>query len=95
MRLHGVQNDRSAWVAPAKPRAALPGPPPGTGPGCDRGYLLRENLWLSVGFNATGFSDVDLSSDYTARGAYIRLRFKFDKDLFAGSDKSVNRALDR
>ncbi|HEY4066271.1 MAG TPA: hypothetical protein VGM74_05190 [Burkholderiaceae bacterium] len=63
--------------------------------GLEVGYLLRENLWLSVGYNATGFSDVDLSSDYTARGVYLRLRFKFDKDVFSGSDKSVNRALDR
>jgi hypothetical protein len=63
--------------------------------GAEVGYLLRENLWLSVGYNAAGFRDRDLSTDYTARGVYLRLRFKFDKDLFSGSDPTVNRALSR
>jgi hypothetical protein len=41
-----------------------------------------ENLWASVGFNFTGFSDPDLvESDYTRRGVYFRLRYKFDEAL--------------
>lgn len=63
--------------------------------GVEVGYLLTSNLWLSAGWNHTGFSDRDLSSDYTARGAFLRLRFKFDADLFAGSDPDVNRSLPR
>lgn len=63
--------------------------------GAELGYLLRSNLWLSAGYNVTGFSDRDLSSDYTARGAYLRLRFKFDADLFEGSNPAVNRSLPR
>lgn len=63
--------------------------------GAEVGYLLRSNLWLSAGYNVTGFSDRDLSSDYTARGAYLRLRFKFDADLFEGSNPAVNRSLPR
>ncbi|NRT55202.1 hypothetical protein [Sphaerotilus uruguayifluvii] len=63
--------------------------------GVEVGYLVQSNLWLSAGYNASGFSDRDLSSDYTARGAYLRLRFKFDADLFAGADPVVNRALPR
>jgi len=37
-----------------------------------------------VGYNATGFrGDRDLSGyEYTEQGAFIRLRFKFDEDLF-------------
>jgi hypothetical protein len=50
-----------------------------------------------VGFNSTGFSaDRDLAGyEYTQQGAYLRLRFKFDQNLFAGDNKSINRTLDR
>jgi hypothetical protein len=64
--------------------------------GVEVGYLLRQDLWLSAGYNWTGFSDRDLTSgEYTNRGAFIRLRYKFDENLFRGDNKSVNRALDR
>lgn len=63
--------------------------------GLEVGYLLQSNLWLSAGYNVSGFSDRDLSSDYTARGAFIRLRFKFDADLFSGDRPEVNRSLPR
>ncbi|MFN9504534.1 MAG: hypothetical protein ACK57J_08285 [Rubrivivax sp.] len=65
--------------------------------GAEVGYLLRQNLWLSAGFNATGFAgDTDLAGyEYTRSGFYIRLRFKFDENLFKGRDREVNRSLDR
>jgi hypothetical protein len=64
--------------------------------GLELGYNLATNLWLSAGYNATGFNDKDLSaSDYTNRGAYIRLRFKFDEDLFKGHERDANRSLAR
>jgi hypothetical protein len=64
--------------------------------GVEVGYLLRQDLWLSAGVNWTGFSDKDLTSgEYTNRGVFIRLRYKFDENLFRGDNKSVNRALDR
>ncbi|MGC4027615.1 MAG: hypothetical protein QM696_01900 [Steroidobacteraceae bacterium] len=52
--------------------------------GMEAGRLLRQNLWLSVGYNATGFrGDADLTGyEYTQRGVFLRLRFKFDEDLF-------------
>ncbi len=51
--------------------------------GAEIGYLVRQNLWLSVGYNFSGFSDKDLTAaDYTNSGLFIRLRFKFDEDLF-------------
>lgn len=52
--------------------------------GVEIGRLLRQNLWLSAGYNATGFrGDDDLSGyEYTQQGFFIRLRFKFDEDLF-------------
>ena len=64
--------------------------------GVEAGYLVRQNLWLSAGVNFSGFADRDLTgSDYTNRGVYLRLRFKFDEALFAGNNRDVNRALDR
>lgn len=52
--------------------------------GMEIGRLLRQNLWLSAGYNATGFrGDADLTGyEYTQRGVFLRLRFKFDEDLF-------------
>ncbi|MCP5339625.1 MAG: hypothetical protein H7A16_05545 [Sinobacteraceae bacterium] len=52
--------------------------------GVEAGRLLRQNLWLSVGYNGTGFrGDADLTGyEYTERGVFVRLRFKFDEDLF-------------
>jgi hypothetical protein len=65
--------------------------------GPEVGYLLAENLWLSLGYNWAGFEDRDLSgSEYTNGGVFLRLRFKFDEDLFgkgrAGVDPSVTPA---
>ncbi|MDR3454541.1 MAG: hypothetical protein P4L96_17370 [Rhodoferax sp.] len=51
--------------------------------GAEVGYLVEKNLWLSVGYNVKGFTDNDLAgADYTQRGFYLRLRFKFDENLF-------------
>jgi len=65
--------------------------------GVELGYLVKQNLWLSVGYNHTGFAaDSDLSGyEYTRTGAYLRLRFKFDQSLFAGGNKAINQAMDR
>jgi hypothetical protein len=53
------------------------------GLGGEVGYLVAENLWLSAGYNVFGFKDRDLSTDAgTDRGVYVRLRYKFDEDLF-------------
>lgn len=65
--------------------------------GLEAGYLLKQNLWLSVGYNSSGFvADRDLAGyEYTQQGVYLRLRFKFDQNLFAGDSKIINRTLDR
>ncbi len=65
--------------------------------GVEAGYQLQENLWLSVGYNRSGFTaDRDLAGyEYTRSGFYVRLRFKFDEDLFASNKKAVNPAIDR
>ena len=68
-----------------------------TAAGVEVGYLLRQNLWLSGGLNLTGFhGDRDLVGyEYTQRGAYLRLRFKFDEALFKRNDREANRTLER
>lgn len=64
--------------------------------GLELGYQLKQNLWASAGFNWTGFTDRDLSgADYTSQGFYVRMRFKFDENLFSGNKPEANRALNR
>lgn len=64
--------------------------------GVELGYQVQTNLWLAAGVNWSGFNDRDLvGSDYTRKGVYIRLRWKFDEDLFRGRQPQVNRALER
>ena len=51
--------------------------------GFEVGYLIKQNLWVSGGYNFKGFRDPDLTGEEsTQRGAYLRLRFKFDEALF-------------
>jgi len=61
--------------------------------GLEVGRLLRQNLWLSVGFNWAGFEgDPDLARyEYTQDGAYLRLRFKFDETLFMADPYASDR----
>jgi hypothetical protein len=48
--------------------------------------MIQTNMWLSAGYNVKGFSDRDLSADnYTSRGVYMRIRYKFDETLLARS----------
>lgn len=48
------------------------------GLGVETGYLLTDDVWLSIGYNWFGFYDHDLTeADYTQRGFYIRMRWKF------------------
>ncbi|MES2683429.1 MAG: hypothetical protein V4650_07895 [Pseudomonadota bacterium] len=53
------------------------------GVGAEAGYLVTSNVWFSGGYNFVGYSDEDLNdADYTRDGPFMRLRFKFDEDLF-------------
>ncbi|MET0209456.1 MAG: SdrD B-like domain-containing protein, partial [Burkholderiaceae bacterium] len=53
--------------------------------GVEAGYRVKDNLWVSVGYNVAGYKDRDLTADdATARGVYLRLRFKFDEKLLSG-----------
>jgi opacity protein-like surface antigen len=52
------------------------------GVGVEAGYQVADNLWLSAGYNVFGFKEKDLTSDPMDRGFFVRLRFKFDEDVF-------------
>jgi large repetitive protein len=52
--------------------------------GMELGFMVMENLWLSGGYNFYGYRDEDFANgEYTNKGMYLRLRYKFDEDLFA------------
>lgn len=62
--------------------------------GAEVGYSPMTNLWLSIGYNFMGFEDEDIAyDDSTQEGAYFRLRFKFDEDLFKRDDPRKNKRL--
>jgi hypothetical protein len=53
------------------------------GLGAELGYLLGKNVWVAAGYNFFGFEDDDLvDGDYSDPGVYLRLRAKFDEDVF-------------
>ena len=62
--------------------------------GVEVGYVVVDNLWVTLGYNFRGFRDDELTgSDYTNRGWVLGMRYKFDEDLFRKSDASVNKTL--
>jgi uncharacterized repeat protein (TIGR01451 family) len=57
--------------------------------GLSVGYALIENMWISAGYNFTGYEDPDFSAaDFTAAGPFVKFRFKFDQ-------QSVREIVDR
>lgn len=63
--------------------------------GAEVGYSPMTNLWLSLGYNFMGFEDEDIAyEDTTQQGAYFRLRFKFDEELFKRDDPRKDKRLD-
>lgn len=58
--------------------------------GTELGYQVGAGVWLSVGYNAVGLCDPDLNnSDPLGRGAYVRLRFKFDERLLLSASSAL------
>ncbi len=48
--------------------------------GCSVGYAMMKNMWVSLGYNFTGFTDEDFSAaDHTAAGPFLKMRIKFDQ----------------
>ncbi len=62
--------------------------------GAEVGYVVVDNLWVTLGYNFRGFRDDELTgSDYTNRGWVLGVRYKFDEDLFRKNDASINKTL--
>ncbi|MFQ5982968.1 MAG: hypothetical protein ACE5KS_06305, partial [Woeseiaceae bacterium] len=50
--------------------------------GLDVGYNIRDNLWLTLGYNVFGFHDGDFAqARYTAQGPYLQIAIKADQHL--------------
>lgn len=48
--------------------------------GLDVGFNVRDNLWVTIGYNIAGFHDSDFTSArYTARGPYLQISMKADQ----------------
>ena len=51
--------------------------------GLSVGYLLMQNMWISLGYNFDGFKDSDFSvAEYTAKGIFFKYRLKVDQHSF-------------
>ncbi len=62
--------------------------------GLEAGYVVYDNLWVTLGYNWRGFNDADLTgTEYTNRGWVLGVRYKFDEDLFKRNDSGVNKTL--
>jgi len=49
------------------------------------GFSPEKNIWVSVGWNASGFEDQDFeAARYRQKGPYIKLRAKFDQNTAKG-----------
>jgi hypothetical protein len=65
-----------------------------SGFGVEAGYNLAANLWLSAGFNIFGYrEDVLTGNDYSSRGIYLRIRFKFDESLLEGASGGFGKPI--
>ena len=50
------------------------------GIGLELGYQVKTNLWMSLGYNFSGYTDKDfIGGQSTQKGIFLRLRFKFDE----------------
>ena len=60
--------------------------------GASVGYSPMTNTWVSLGYNLIGFEDDDFSTaHYTAQGAFIRFRVKFDQQSVRDVAEWVNQ----
>ncbi|MDO7841316.1 DUF11 domain-containing protein [Sphingomonas immobilis] len=54
------------------------------------GISPAKNLWLSAGYNVSGYRDRDFEDDrYTRQGPYVTLRMKFDQLSVKGFGRNV------
>ncbi len=54
-----------------------------------------DNVWLSAGYNVSGFKDKDFeAAEYTRKGAYLQLRVKFDQNTASGLLRRISPSAD-
>jgi uncharacterized repeat protein (TIGR01451 family) len=59
--------------------------------GLSVGIRPVKNVWASIGYNFEGFVDNDFSAaNYTAKGVYLKMRFKADQDTLASLRQAFN-----
>lgn len=51
--------------------------------GIEAGYGLTDNLLLSLGYNFSELRNRDFADETLGQGFYLRMRLKFDEDLFS------------
>lgn len=62
--------------------------------GVEAGYNVAANLWLSAGLNLFGYREAVLTAnDYSDRGVYLRIRFKFDEALLEGASGGFGKPI--
>ena len=50
--------------------------------GLDVGFNVRDNMWVTLGYNIAGFHDSDFTAArYTAEGPYLQISIKADQQL--------------
>lgn len=60
--------------------------------GASLGYSPLTNTWVSLGYNFVGFRDDDFATaNYTAQGAYLRFRAKFDQQTVREAAEWINK----
>jgi hypothetical protein len=51
------------------------------GVGLDLGWNVRDNMWITLGYNISGFHDEDfVEARYTSQGPYLRIAIKADQE---------------
>jgi hypothetical protein len=51
--------------------------------GLEVGYLVKKNMWLSLGYNFEGLSDNKFSKEsFHKKGIYLRFRLKLSEENF-------------
>lgn len=54
------------------------------------GLTPKENVWVSLGWNVSGFEDEDFeAARYTQQGPYLKIRAKFDQNTVKGLMQSL------
>ncbi|MGA1798299.1 hypothetical protein VH567_05910 [Sphingomonas sp. 4RDLI-65] len=58
------------------------------------GVSPAQNMWLTAGYNVSGYRDRDFEDDrYTRQGPYVTMRLKFDQTTIGSTLGSATRAL--